>query len=198
MLKKLIRYLIQGVLVLAPVMITMYLLFAIIGFLDRSFAALLEPLFGVEPRGFGWILGLMLIAGVGYLSGTLIFAPLFRSLEGLLTEAPILKIVYTSVKDLFSAFISDKKRFDQPVTVKINGHDGFQKIGFLTREDLSFLKLEGMVAVYFPHSYNFSGNLYVVDRKLVTKLNISSSDAMKFIVSGGVTEMEETHIKKVD
>ena len=45
---------------------------------------------------------------------------------------------------------------------------------------------ESQVAVYLPHSYAFSGNLFIVDKENITPLNASSAEVMKFIVSGGV------------
>ena len=95
------------------------------------------------------------------------------------------------MKDLFSAFIGDKKKmFSQPVMVMLFKEAGIRKLGFVTQEDLSAFGLEDLVAVYFPHSYNFSGNLYLVPKENITVLpQMQGADALKFIVSGGVTEI---------
>src|SRR6185295_18894162 len=110
--------------------------------------------------------------------------------EHALGRMPFINILYTSLKDFISAFVSDKKKFNQPVLVNINGNPGFQKLGYITRDDLGFLGLKDKVAVYLPHSYNFSGNLFIVDAKSVTPLNVPVTEFMKFIVSGGITEWE--------
>jgi uncharacterized membrane protein len=112
-------------------------------------------------------------------------------LEGLFGQTPITKLMYSSIKDLFSAFIGDKKKmFSQPVMVMLFKEAGICKLGFVTKENLSSLGLNDLVAVYFPHSYNFSGNLYLVPRENITPLpKMQGADAMKFIVSGGVTEI---------
>ncbi len=138
----------------------------------------------------GFTIVLFVLVVIGFLSSTFLFKPIFSLLEKLINRTPIVKIIYSSMKDLFSAFVSDKKKFNRPVLVDFN-KDGLQKLGFMTEEDLSKLGIENKVAVYFPHSYAFSGNLFIVNKENITILNkTSSTDAMKFIVSGGVTDLD--------
>ena len=87
------------------------------------------------------------------------------------------------------AFVGDKRKFNQPILVHFM--DGTAKPGFLTQPDLALLGKPGMVAVYLPHSYNFSGNLFFVDAQRVEKVDVDSTAYMKFIVSGGVTDLNE-------
>lgn len=68
--------------------------------------------------------------------------------------------------------------------------DGLERFGFLTEENLSTLDIVDRVAVYCPHSYNFSGNLYLVDPDKIKVLNQNPSDVMKFIISAGVTKID--------
>jgi uncharacterized membrane protein len=92
------------------------------------------------------------------------------------------------LKDLFSGFVGEKRKFNQPVLVKVNAVSELEKLGFLTQEDVSNIGVEGnKAAVYFPHSYNFSGELFIVPCEHITKIEGSPSEIMKFIVSGGVT-----------
>jgi uncharacterized membrane protein len=107
----------------------------------------------------------------------------------------VTKVIYSSLKDLFSAFVGDKKKmFSQPVMVMLFKEAGIQKLGFITKQDLEIIGVKGMAAVYFPHSYNFSGNLYLVPKENITVLHdFPAADAMKFIVSGGVTEIEKAN-----
>ncbi|HEY9123033.1 MAG TPA: DUF502 domain-containing protein, partial [Bacteroidales bacterium] len=100
------------------------------------------------------------------------------------------------IRDLISAFVGKDKKFNQPVLVKVNKTAELEKIGFLTANDLSALKVKGKVAVYFPHSYAFSGELFIVPSELVTPLDITPAEAMKFIVSGGVTEINDNEPDK--
>ena len=101
---------------------------------------------------------------------------------------PFVKIIYTSVKDFMEAFVGDKKKFNSPVLVELT--PGIFKPGFITQQDVSKLGLAGYCAVYFPHSYAFSGNLFFIDKQKIKTYNGNSTDFMKFTVSGGVTDME--------
>ncbi|GIV34727.1 MAG: hypothetical protein KatS3mg031_2262 [Chitinophagales bacterium] len=190
MIRKLVYYLFQGLLLLAPVVITFMIFFSLFVRLDDFANDLLEQIIHFRLRGLGFILLLGLVILVGFLSSTLVFRPLFIMMEEAIARAPLANIIYTSLKDFISAFVSDKRKFNQPVIVNINGRSDFQKLGFITRQDLSFMGLKDKVAVYFPHSYNFSGNLFIVDSKNITPLDVPVAEFMKFIVSGGITEWE--------
>ncbi len=193
-MKSVIGYFFRGLLLIAPIFVTGYVIFVIISSMDQLFKDFIIDLIGVQIPGLGLLIVLSFITLIGLLSSTLIFKPVFWSLEELMTRTPLIKIVYSSIRDLFSAFVSDKKKFNQPVLVNINKESGLQKLGFITLEDLSFLKVKDKVAVYLPHSYNFSGNLFIVNKDQVTFLEgISSTDAMKFIVSGGVADVEQVN-----
>jgi uncharacterized membrane protein len=95
-----------------------------------------------------------------------------------------------------SAFVGEKRRFNRPVLVKLIEGSEIKKLGFITREDLTEFDInEDHIAVYLPHSYNFSGNLYIVEKRNVTVLDANAAEVMKFIVSGGVTEVDKKEIK---
>ncbi|MDZ4844149.1 MAG: DUF502 domain-containing protein [Chitinophagales bacterium] len=191
-MKTLISYMLRGLLLLAPVVVTLYIIYAMFKVLDDSVNDFLENIFGIRVTGLGVIVLLGVITVIGFLSSTLVFRPLFIMLEHAIARAPLVNIIYTSLKDFVAAFFSDKKKFNQPVVVNVNGNPEFQKLGFITKTDLSSIGLKGKVAVYLPHSYNFSGNLFVVDAKNVTPLDVPVAEFMKFIVSGGITEWDAT------
>jgi uncharacterized membrane protein len=180
-MKKLIFYFLQGLLFTIPVFVTLYILFKSLQWID----SLIE----VPIPGLGLILIISLITLLGFLGKFLFATSLYAAFEKLLEKTPLVKIVYTSTKDLINAFVGEKKRFSQPVLVMLNRDSGVEKIGFITREDLSVLGVYDKVAVYLPHSYNFSGNLFIVPRENVKLLNVSGTETMKFIVSAGVTEL---------
>lgn len=180
--KKLLTYFFRGILFVIPLALTIYIIILTINFLD-----------GIIPipiPGLGILIMLGFITFVGYLAGLFITKPLFEIFEKWIFKIPLINIVYTSIKDLMSAFVGDKKKFNIPVIVKLS--EGMSRLGFITQDDLSILEEENLVAIYFPHSYNFSGNLYLVPRQNVRILNnVKSSDIMKFIVSGGVSHLEK-------
>ncbi len=187
---RILRYFLQGVVLAAPIFITGYVIWILVKFADDQLPVKNPgiPHLGEYLPGVGILIILLSLTVLGWLSSTLLFKPIFSLIEKLINKAPLVKIMYTSIRDLFSAFVSDKKKFDAPVLVKMND-SGLEKLGFVTQKDLSKLGLEGKVAVYLPHSYNFSGNLFIVPTENVRPVNASASEAMKFIVSGGVTEI---------
>ena len=124
--------------------------------------------------------------------GLVIESPINSFFNKILEKAPLLKTIYTSVKDLMSTFMGKKKGFQQAVFVKLFNNSNIERIGFITNDDLQSLNInEGRVLVYIPHSYNFSGNLFVVEKKYITPINAPSSEVMKLIVSGGVAEFNK-------
>ena len=144
---------------------------------------------GLFP-GLGLII-IFLITIIGIIGSAAITSPINSFFQSLLKRAPLLQTIYSSVKDLMSTFVGNKKGFDQPVMIKIYENSSIERIGFITNENLNSLGIKGeKILVYLPHSYAFSGQLFVVEKSYVTQIDKSSSEIMKLIVSGGVTEIE--------
>ncbi|MDO9552021.1 DUF502 domain-containing protein [Rhodonellum sp.] len=180
--KRFITYFFRGLLFVVPLALTIYVIVLIINFLDG--------ILPIPVPGLGILIMLMFITFVGYLAGLFITKPLFDVFERWVFKIPLINILYTSIKDLMSAFVGDKKKFNIPVIVKLS--EGMSRLGFITQDNLLVLEEEELVAIYFPHSYNFSGNLYLVPYKNVRVLNnVKSADIMKFIVSGGVSHINK-------
>jgi uncharacterized membrane protein len=184
MKNKIISYFFRGLLFVVPVTLTAYIIVLAIQWLDN--------LLPIKVPGLGLLTIFTSIVFIGYLATTLLAEPLFVLLEKWLGRLPFVSIIYSSLKDLLSAFVGDKKKFDRPVLVTLNPEFSIQKPGFITQDDLSQLHLTAKVAVYLPHSYNFSGNMFIVPTKYVEPLKgISGSEAMKFVVSGGVSGLKQ-------
>jgi len=190
--KALINYFIKGIIVVVPIGVAIFLVFWIISTLDQllnlSGAIWVDAKTG-EPMyipGLGILTVVIIILLSGIIVTNLITEPIKFWFSRWFNRVPLFNILYSSVKDLTEAFVGDEKKFHEPVIVEINNH-GLKQIGFVTRKDLSRLKLEGNVAVYFPFSYSFAGQLAIVKAGNVQPLNMSASEAMKFIVSGGVS-----------
>ncbi|GDX47232.1 hypothetical protein LBMAG25_00500 [Bacteroidota bacterium] len=181
-IKKVLGYFLRGLLFVSPIFLTVYAIYVIIQFFDN-----LIP--GLYP-GLSIILVIMGITIIGYFSYNILMQSLLNLIEGVILKTPGLKIIYSSVKDLLSALVGNKKTFNQPVMILMSKESGIHKLGFITKDDLTEVGVHNLVAVYCPHSYNFSGNLFLVPRENITPLpEFKSSDAMKFIVSGGVTDL---------
>lgn len=180
-----IRSFLQGLLILSPIAVTVYVIYAVFDSVDTLIPSL--------PRGLGFLLIVGTITAIGYL-GTRLFIGrmVIDAFDYLLQHTPGIKFIYSSIKDVMDSFMGDKKRFNVPVWVCTNRNPEMWRIGFLTQKDLAFVGMTGKVAVYLPHSYAISGWVIVVEAnnvKPVTKMN--AAEAMKFAVSGGVTSSVE-------
>ncbi|HHZ64882.1 MAG TPA: DUF502 domain-containing protein [Flavobacteriales bacterium] len=186
-MKKLISFFLQGLLFIGPIAVSVFVIFKIFDLVD----GLLRNFLPWEIPGLGLLIILVLITGLGWLGSTIIAKPMFSYFDKVVEKAPLIKIIYTAVKDLLSAFVGSKKSFNQPVLVKLEKDSDVQKLGFITQSDLSDLGIgKDKVAVYLPHSYAWSGNQYIVPKANVQALDVSAATVMKFIVSGGVTSLE--------
>ncbi len=185
--KVLVKYFLQGLFYVLPVSVTVYVITYLV--------ILLDGIINLSVPGLGIVIILVAVTLVGYL-GTHFFLSYFRPFDRAIERTPLIKIIYTSMKDMMSAFVGKKKQFKQPVLVKMGEHFEAERLGFVTKNDLSELGVKGdKVAVYFPFSYAISGQVYIVPRKNITPINASSSDVMKMIISGGVTKVE-SNVKK--
>ena len=188
-MKKLLTYFMQGLVLVAPIVITIYIVFLIFDFIDGILRNQLESWFGYTIPGLGLLIILGLITFLGFVGQSIVSNPLKALADRLLKKAPLLQVIYSSLVDLFSAFVGKEKKFNRPVLVEINKENNLWKIGFVTQKSMAEMGMEGLVAVYFPHSYNFSGELYMINASAVKPLDMPPSEAMKFVVSGGVTKV---------
>ncbi|HRN41345.1 MAG TPA: DUF502 domain-containing protein [Vicingus sp.] len=181
MMKRILSYFLQGLLYTLPVFATVYVIIEAIIFVDG--------IIPVKVPGLGLLIILSSLTLLGFI-GTRFITPNIISVDKYLDKVPLIKTVYTSVKDLLSAFVGKKKRFTEPVLVKMEGN--VERFGFVTQHDLTDLGISAdKVAVYIPFSYALTGNLIVVPKTSVSPVDGNSADIMKFVISGGVTEIEE-------
>ena len=178
-MKRLTKYFLEGLLVLVPLVATIYVIYIVFRKIDT--------IFQFEVPGLGFLVTVLTITIVGFISSNFITKRLVKFIETAFTKLPFTKMIYTSIKDLINAFVGDKKSFDKPVLVTISRESNIQVIGFVTKDNLSNLGIHDKVAVYLPQSYNFAGNLLLVPVEQITPLAVESGDIMAFIVSGGVT-----------
>ena len=182
-MKKIINYFLQGLLYIVPISVTLYVVYWTFQKID-----------GILPfqfPGLGLIVIIALITFIGFAGSVIIASPINSFFQRLLRKAPLLKTIYSSMKDLMSTFVGKKKGFNQAVLIKLYENSTIERLGFITNENLSSLGIKGgKILVYLPHSYAFSGQLFVVEKSYVTTIDKPSSEIMKLIVSGGVTEIE--------
>jgi len=199
---KLLRLFLQGVIILAPISLTIWTVVAVFNWIDDILPNTLHNLFpglvhidrfGLPQRipGIGFVVFIGIALFVGYISSSFLVGRLVEIADNMLERIPGIKLIYSTVKDFVEAFAGNKRKFNKAVLVSVMADDVWQ-VGFITQEELHEFHLQEYVAVYVPQSYAFAGHLYFVKRDRVKVLtDISSTDAMKFAISGGVTEIDE-------
>ena len=197
--RKIVQYFLQGLIILARIVLTIYTVTALFNFIDDivpDFIVRLFPNFSEsngngEIPGIGFVLVLIIVIITGYISSSYLFSGLVGLFEKILENTPGIKIIYSTLRDFFEAFGGNKRKFDKTVLVALNVEDVWQ-IGFITGEELNQFGLEEYVSVYVPKSYAFAGHLYLVSKARVRPLpDMSSADAMKFALTGGVSQLDD-------
>jgi uncharacterized membrane protein len=171
----------QGLLILAPIAITLY----VVWFLVTSVDGWLDT--GVP--GLGLLLVVALITVIGFLASNVVGRKALDLFERALVRVPVVKLLYSALKDLLNAFVGDRKSFNTPVMVELGADRTVRVLGFMTCERFDDPQFAGHVAVYLPQSYNFAGHLVVVPRERVKPIDADGAQFMAFVMSGGVAEM---------
>jgi uncharacterized membrane protein len=205
---KLVNYFFQGLIILAPIVITAWAVLSLFNYVDSILPNLLHVLFPdlvkLNPQGdpekipgLGFLVVVIIVLIVGYVSSLFFVSKFVDLFDRVLERTPGIKIIYTTVKDFLEAFAGNKRKFNKPVLVNVDATDVW-RMGFITQTDLSQFDMHEHVCVYVPHSYAFSGITYFVkqDRIKIIK-DVNSTDAMKFIVSGGVTDVADEKREKI-
>lgn len=189
--RTLMKYFLRGLIVVAPIAVTVIAVRWVFAEIDTWINV--EPLLNRKVPGAGVVLTAVLITLVGFLASNFATRWIFLALEEMLEHTPLVKLVYTSLKDIVGAFVGEKKKFDRPVLVSLTKDGSAATMGFVTRAALGELGLADHVAVYVPQAYNIGGNVVVVPKDRVKPLDADSASVMTFIVSGGVTgELSKT------
>lgn len=180
--QKLIQYFLQGLLILGPVSITVYIIFVVFDRIDN----ILRPVINIPGIGFVIIVGFIITTG--YLSSFFVMGRVLSVMDKLLERTPGIKLFYSFIRDFFEAFAGNKKKFTNSVLANVDDTDVW-RVGFITQNDMSGFGMENYVAVYLPMAYSVAGNVYIVPKDRIRPItNISATQSMKFAVSGGVTE----------
>jgi uncharacterized membrane protein len=192
--RALLNYFIKGLIVVVPIGAAIFLIYWAVSSLDNALN--LSDILWTDSKGkpiyipgLGIVNVLILILVAGILVTNVITEPIKRWFNRWINRLPIFKFLYSSIKDLTEAFVGEEKKFNEPVLVEVNEF-GLKKIGFLVQKDLTKLNLPGEVAVYFPLSYSFAGQVVIVSADKVKPIDKSAAQMMKFVISGGVSGLE--------
>lgn len=189
-MKRFLRYFLQGLILFIPLVVTAFILFKLFDLFTGPFSILGFSKYPLVNMIIGLALTIAFVCTLGLLASSYIFKELFAYFEDKLEHAPFIRHIYSPVKDFTNAFMGNKKKFSKPVLVLTNASANIEEIGFITQEDLSDFKIKNKVAVYLPLSYSLSGRLLIVPVENVKPLDALGSDAMKFVVSGGVADKD--------
>jgi uncharacterized membrane protein len=176
---RLLNYFFRGLIILAPAVVTVYVFWLIFSTVDKWM--------GLPIPGAGIAVTIVLITLFGFLTSSVLARWLLTLVDGLFKRLPLVRLVYSSTRDLLDAFVGEKRRFDRPVVVTTSA-DGIEKaFGFVTSDAMARFGLDGHVTVYLPFSYTFTGVIRVYPTRNVKALETDSAELMAFVVSGGVT-----------
>lgn len=180
----LLSFFFRGLLLLAPITIIIWALWQSLRFLDG--------IIPIDYPGLGLLTLIGIVTVVGWLGTTVLYEPLASIGGELLQRIPFVKTLYDAIKDLVEAVVGSKRKFDRPVLVRLGGNTEVERLGFITQDALEHLGIgPDKVAVYLPHAFNWSGNLYIVPARNVTPVDARAADVMKFVVSGGVSQVDD-------
>lgn len=188
-MKKLLFYFIQGLVVLVPLIITLYIVIRII-FLFVDILTKIGITGNLWIDAFiGVIAMVIFVVGTGIMASNYFFSKLMHFLEGRFEKLPLIRHIYSPIKDFTEAFVGNKKKFKYPVLVNLSKDGHYKEIGFITQQDLSIIQMGEYIAVYLPFSYSFAGKVILVKKEYVESFPTDPTDAMKFVVSGGIYEL---------
>jgi uncharacterized membrane protein len=176
---RLLNYFFKGLLISIPLAATFYMIMWLFGTIDNIIGKEHIP-------GLGIVIIVSVILLIGWIGSSYLAKPFIDWFDEWMEKTPGVKFLYSSVKDITEAFVGEKKKFSEPVIVEMNG-EGIYKIGFITRRDLTKIGLPDHSGVYFPKSYGFMGDLYLISNSKIKPIQANSAQVFKMIVSGGVT-----------
>ncbi len=185
-----LRIFIQGLIVFIPFTITAYVLVKLFDFFSSLFSFIKITDVDAVKTILGLIFTVVFIFLLGLLASSYIFKHVFSYFEEKLENAPFIRHIYTPIKDFTNAFMGNKRKFNRPVLVLIEPTANLHQVGFITNDDLTQFGLKDMVSVYLPLSYSLSGRLVIVPTAHVKPLASNPAETMKFVVTGGVTDVE--------
>jgi uncharacterized membrane protein len=183
-MKRISQYFLQGLLFLIPLFVTVYVIYWIFIKIDGMLT--------LPVPGLGFIVTIVFITFIGFVASNFLAQKVILLVDKIFARLPLVKMIYSSMKDLVNAFVGDKKSFNRPVQVIINRENNLRVLGFATRSDLEFIGIKDSVAVYLPQAYNFAGTLIIVASEQVIPLEADPGGVMKLIVSGGVSAQHKS------
>jgi uncharacterized membrane protein len=197
------RYLIAGLLVWVPLGITIYVINFLVTTLDQTLllvppALRPEALVGFHIPGLGVVLSFLILLVTGMIAANFFGLRLIQLWESLLGRIPVVKSIYSSVKQVSDTVLSDQGTAFRKALLVEFPRPGCWTIAFLTGAPADSVvdHLPGdHVSVYVPTTPNPTGGYFVmVPRSAVRELDMSVDEALKYIISMGVVSPRRRHV----
>ena len=196
LLTRLRNYLFAGTLVTAPVGITVWISFGVVNFFDRNILPMIpgrwnpETYLPISLPGLGLILTVLVLAAIGSFAAGFLGRAIVRLGERLIDNLPILRGIYSAVKQIFETLFKDQSNaFREVVLIEYPRPDSWA-IGFLTGDaarEIQDETPEGAVNVFLPTTPNpTSGFLLFLPRSVVKSLRMTVEEGLKMVISGGI------------
>ncbi|MFB5283956.1 DUF502 domain-containing protein [Peribacillus sp. Hz7] len=192
-MKIIVQNFIKGILTIVPIILVVYVVFKTFIFLDSILGNVLKPYLKEDYiPGIGLLATIALITLLGWLSTKFFTGTMIGLIDKLLEHIPIVKTIYSVIKDTIHSFLGEKKSFSKVALVTIPGTE-IKSMGFITTEDLeSFYEpLKDYVAVYIQQTFQVAGVTLLIPKDQVEVIDVKPEEAMKFILSGGMTSKKE-------
>jgi uncharacterized membrane protein len=202
-MKPISRTFLKGLMAVIPITLTLYLLFWLAGTAELALGNIFKFFFPDSwyVTGLGFVLGLAVVFFVGTFLESQAFRRRFNNVEQLMMKTPVVKTIYTAIRDFTSLFGHEQKgKFKQVVLVNVPPGNR-QQLGFITvsdSEERSYTFIgDNQIAVFLPFSYQMGGNTVIMSRENVVEVEMSVEDALRFIATAGVVgNVNEEKIKR--
>ncbi len=197
-MKSIVKNFINGILTIVPIILVVYVIYKTFLFLDGLLGNSLKHFFKDDYiPGIGLLTTFILITLLGWMSTKYVTGKIIKLIDYLLEKIPVVKTIYSVIKDTVQSFLGDKKSFSKVVLVVIPGTE-MRSIGFITSEQLEdfYSPLKDHVAIYIPQTFQVAGFTFLIPKEQVEIIDIKVEDAMKFVLSGGMTSSSKKNLKE--
>jgi uncharacterized membrane protein len=196
LLARLRAYLFAGILLIAPISITLYIAWIVVTFVDQWVAKLLPPAYNPNHYlpfnipGLGLVLVLVVLIILGWLAAGMLGSFFLSASEGVLNRMPVIRSVYAAVKQIFETILAERANAFSKVVLVQFPREGMWRIGFVTGVipgNVQDVAEGGVVNVFVPNSPNVTaGFLVLIPPKEIVHVDLTPEEALKLIVSGGI------------
>ena len=200
------RYFLAGILVTSPILITVYVTWLIITFIDAQVAGMLPESLDFTKKlphqipGLGLIISIIVITFIGAITPGFIGRTLLKLGERILDNTPVVRSIYAAIKQIMETVMSTNSESFREVVLVEYPRKGIWVIGFVTGEtkgEVQTLNKETLINVFIPTTPNpTSGFLLFVPKKDLIYMKMKVEDAVKMVISGGIVTPKIRQVKK--